>query len=455
MLPADRMRTLKRKVCVRCLVRESQPSNVLALGVKQARWDHNKSEAVQGEPSDRYQSSVATYGCDLLIQRPAPRRARFRQDTALTPQKITSLLTHFSPKKATNQTGNHYPFGALGRLFTVITSTSHSQARPIQGNTNVAWRHRQEDFHGQPDGPLPASRNQNPPSKYAAADSLPRNPTGAETHPPVQDTKRDQQSYPPGTQRVRRSADRIYYLDRDDKVIHSVLVTATRHEARPNHGSPATEALTDQFGSMNIQSNISGQGGSYQTIRHSNALSASTEKAREDAWVSSRHASAPRELPQSAGDNSTNLYARHETPRRTSPEANIGMRDERRQSRERPHVTYPQDDNEDDYGETSSLKSAQDQRRPLPPQQPEYGQYNDQSQRQPKRQVMEDSTVQSHTITNHGRRSSTSQWPDLPIINEGRELRMTRTAESNRSRDEVLDRRGFPRRKNEAILTKI
>jgi hypothetical protein len=37
-----------------CFVRESQPSNLLALGVKQARRDHGKNEVAQGESSDRY-----------------------------------------------------------------------------------------------------------------------------------------------------------------------------------------------------------------------------------------------------------------------------------------------------------------------------------------------------------------------------------------------------------------
>jgi hypothetical protein len=226
-----------------------------------------------------------------------------------------------APEKATRKIGNHYPFGALGRLFTVITSTSHSQARTIQGHTNTGLRHFQEDFHVQLDGPLPTSRNQNPISKHAAADSLPQNPTGAGTHPPVQNTQRDQQNYPPGTRKIRRDADRIYYLDRDDKVILSVLTTATRHEARPNHGSPATGALIDHFDST-IQSNVSGQGGSYQTTKHSSTVSTSTEKAREDASFSSRYVSIPRELPQSAGNDSTNLSTCHEIPRRTSPPFN-------------------------------------------------------------------------------------------------------------------------------------
>jgi hypothetical protein len=325
----------------------------------------------------------------------------------------------------------------------VITSTSHSQVGVIPGHTNAALPHRQEDFHGQPGGPLPASRNQNPTSKYAAADSLPQNPTGAETYPPVQDAKRDQQSYPPGTQKIRRNADRIYYLDRDDEVILSVPATATRHDARPNHGLPASEALTDRFDSMNIQSNVPGLGGSYQTTRHSSALSASAEKAREDAWISSRHASVPWEFPQSAGNDLTNLSTRHGILPHTLLEANIGMRDERRQPRERPRVTYPQDDNEDDYGETSSFKLAQDLRRHLP-QQSDYSQSNDQSQRQPTYQVAEDSTIQPYTSTNHGRRLSMNQRLDLQIINEDTELRTTKTAESNRGRDKVLSRREFP-----------
>jgi hypothetical protein len=37
-----------------CFVRESQPSNLLALGVKQARRDHGKNEVAHGEPSERY-----------------------------------------------------------------------------------------------------------------------------------------------------------------------------------------------------------------------------------------------------------------------------------------------------------------------------------------------------------------------------------------------------------------
>jgi hypothetical protein len=325
----------------------------------------------------------------------------------------------------------------------VITSTSHSQTKTIPEHTNAAPPHRQEDFDGQPGGPLPASRNQNPTSKYAAADSLPPNPTGAETYPPVQDAKRDQQSYPPGTQKVRRNADRTYHPDRDDKAILSVPGTATRHDARPNHGLPASEALTDRFDSINIQSNVPGLGGSYQTTRHSSALSASAEKAREDAWISSRHASVPRELPQSAGNDSTNLSTRHEIPRHISPEANVGRRDERRQPRERPRVTYPQDDNEDDYGERSSFKLTQDPRRHLP-QQSDYSQSNSQSQSQPTYQVAEDSTIQPYTSTNHGRRLSMNQRLDLQIINEDTELRTTKTAESNRGKDKVLSRREFP-----------
>jgi hypothetical protein len=384
---------------------------------------------------------VAAYGCDLLIQRPAPRHARYRQNTALYPQKITSLLTHFLPEKAANQTGNHYPFRALGRLFTVITSTPHSQAGAIPGHTNTALPHRQEDFHGQPDGPLPASRNQNPTSKYAAADSLPQNHTGAETYPPVQDAKRDQQSYPPETRKGRRNADRTYHLDRDDEAVLSVPATATRHEARPNDGLLASEALTDQFDSMNIRSNVLGRNRSYQTTRHSSAPNASTEKAREDAWFSSRHASVPREFPQSAGNDSTNLSTRHEILRRTTPESNTSIRDEHRQSRERPRVAHLQDDNEDDDDETSSFESARDLRRSLPSQQSEYSQFNDQSQRQPKRQAVEGSTVQPHTISSHGRRPSINQRPGLQIINEDRELKVMKTMESNRGKVEVLDHR--------------
>jgi hypothetical protein len=279
-----------------------------------------------------------------------------------------------------------------------------------------------------------------PTDEYAATDSLPRNLADAETHLPVQDAKRDQQSYPPGTWRVRKSANRIYYLDRHDQLI-SVSVTTTRHEARPNYGSPVTDALTDQFDSMNIRSNVSEQGEPHRTIRSLSTPSAPPEKACGDALLSSRHASDSWRVSQSPGDDSTNLY--HGIPRRASPDADSGMRDERCQPRERPRVAYPQDDNEDDYGKTSPFKSAQDSRRSLPPQQPEYSQSSGQSQRQPKSQVVEDPTVQSHTVINHGRRLSTNQWPSLQVINEGKELRMTKTVECNRGKVEVLDHREF------------
>ena len=306
----------------------------------------------------------------------------------------------------------------------MITSTSHSQARILQGHTNTALR---EDSHGQPDGPLPASRNQNTAGRHAAADPLPRNLAGAETHLSIPDAKRDQQSYPPETGKVRKNADRKYYQDRHDKLTPGVLTTTTHREAGPNHGSPATETLKDQFGSMNIQNNVSGQGGSHQTIRNSSVLSASTEKARGDALFSSRYANISREVPQLARNDSMNLSTRHETPRR--------------QSRERPRVTYPQGDNEDGDDETSSFESTQGLRRSLPSQQSEYSQSNDQSQRQPERQAVEGSTVQPHTISSHGRRPSTNQRPGLQIINEGKELKVMKTMESNRGKVEVLDHR--------------
>jgi hypothetical protein len=325
----------------------------------------------------------------------------------------------------------------------VITSTPHSQASTVQWHTNTTLQHRQEDLYDEPGRPTPASRNHNPTREHAAADSLPRNLAGAGTYLPVQDTKNDQQNYPPGTKKIRKTADRTYYLDQHDQLICSVPATAARHEARPNHRSSTTEALISQFDSMNVQSNVSGQGGSHRTTRHSSTLGDSTEKARGDARILSRHVSDPREVWESADHDSTNPSTRPGIPRRASPEAGIGMRDEHRQSRERPRINYPQGDNEDGNGETSSLKSAQDPRRHLPPQQSEYSQHNNQSQRQPKPMAGEDSTAQPHTSTTHVRRSSLNQQHDLQIINEGSELRMTKTAESNRGKDKVMDRRGF------------
>jgi hypothetical protein len=339
----------------------------------------------------------------------------------------------------------------------VITSTPHSQAGTIQRHTNTALQHRQEDLYDESGRLPPASRNHNPTGKPAAADSLSRNLAGAETYLPVQDTKIDQQNYPPGTKKIRKNADRIYYLDRHDQVILSVSATATRHEARPNHGSSATEALTDRLDSMNVRSNVSGQGGSDQTTRRSSALGASTEKASGDAWVSSRHVNDPREVSLSASNDSTSLPIRPEIPRRTSPEAGISRRDERRRSREGPRATYSQDDDADDYGETSIFKSAQDSRSPLPPQQPEYSRYSDQSQHQQKRTAGNDSTAQRRPISIHARRPSGNQRPGLQMINEGKELKTTTIRESNRGNVEVMDSRVFPlvQKKKEQFLPNI
>ena len=325
----------------------------------------------------------------------------------------------------------------------VITSTPHSQASTVQRYPNTALQHRQEDLYDEPGRLPPARQNPNPTGKYAAADSLPRNFPGAETHLPVQDTKNDQQNYPPGTKKVRRSADRIYYLDGHDQVIRTVPATAARHEPRPNYGSSATEALADRLDSMNVRSNVSGQGGSDRTTRYSSAPGASTEKAFGDARDPSRHVNDPREVSLSASNDSTSL----EIPRRASPEAGIGRRDERRQSREGPRVTYSQDDNEDDYGKTSFSKSAQDSRSPLPPQQSEYSRSSDQSQHQQKRTAGNDTTAQRRPITFQTRRPSVNQKPGLQIINEGR--KMTTITESNRGNAEVMDSRVFP-----PVLTK-
>src|SRR5271156_3562591 len=98
----------------------------------------------------------------------------------------------------------------------VIISTPHSQASTVPRHTNTTLQHRQEGLYDELGRPPPASRNYNPTGKHAAADSLPRNLAGAETHLPVQDTKNDQQNYPPGTKKVRRTADRTYYLDQHD-----------------------------------------------------------------------------------------------------------------------------------------------------------------------------------------------------------------------------------------------
>lgn len=281
----------------------------------------------------------------------------------------------------------------------VITSTPHSQASTVQRPDNTALQHRQEDLFDEP-GKLPsASQNHNPAGKHAAADSLPRNLAGAETHLPVQDTKNDQQNCPPGTKKVRRSADRIYYLDRHDQVILSIPATPTRHEPRPNYGLSATEALTDRLDSMNVRSNVSGQGGSDRTTRHSSAPGASSEKA---------------------------------------------FGDERRQSREGPRVTYSQDDNEDDYGKTSFSKSARDSWSPLPPQQSEHSRSNDQSQHQQKRTAGNDSTAQRCPTNTQTRRPSGNQKPSLQMINEGRELKVTTIKEINRGNVEVMDSRVFP-----------
>src|SRR5437764_15444038 len=99
---------------------------------------------------------------------------------ALTPPRIASIFTHSFPEKAASQTGNHYPFRVLGRLFIVITSTPHSQATTVQRYTNTALQHRQEDLYDEPGRLPPASQNPNPTGKHAAADSLPRNLAGAE-----------------------------------------------------------------------------------------------------------------------------------------------------------------------------------------------------------------------------------------------------------------------------------
>jgi len=342
----------------------------------------------------------------------------------------------------------------LGRLLILITSTPHSQASTVQRHTNTASQHRQEDLYDEPGRLPPASRNHDPIGKHTAADSLPRNLAGAETRLPVQDTKKDQQNYPPGTKRIRKSADRIYYLDRHDQVILSVPATATRHEERPNHGSSAIEALTDRLDSMNVRSNVSGQGGSDWTTRYSSAPGASTEKARGDAWVSSRHVNDPREVSLLASNDSTSLSIRPGIPQRASPDAGVGRRDEQLQSRERPRVTYSQDDNEDDNGETPFFQSAQDSRSPLPSQQSEYSRSNDQSQHQQKRPAGNDSTAQRRPISIHPRRPSGNQKPDLEMINEGRELKMTKITEINRGKAEVMDSRVFSPVLKRAILTK-
>jgi len=325
----------------------------------------------------------------------------------------------------------------------VITSTPHSQASILQRHPNTTLQYRQEDLHDEPGRPPPASRNHNPTGERAAVDSLPRNLAGAETYLPVRDTKNDQQNYRPGTKEVRRTADRIYHPDRHDQPILSIPATAPRHEARPNHGSFATEALTDRLESMNVRSNVSGQGGSDRITRHSSALSASTEKAYGDVWVSSRHVNNPREVSPSASNDSASLSIRHEIPRRASLEVGIGRRDERHQYQEGSRVTYSQDDNEDDYGETSFFKSAQDSRSPLPPQQSEYSRSSDQSQHPQKRTAGNDSTAQRRPNNIHTRRPSGNQKPGLQMINEGRELKMTTITESNRGNAEVMDSRVF------------
>lgn len=336
-------------------------------------------------------------------------------------------------------------------MLILITSTPHSQASTVQRHTNTASQHRQEDLYDEPGRLPPASRNHDPIGKHTAADSLPRNLAGAETRLPVQDTKKDQQNYPPGTKRIRKSADRIYYLDRHDQVILSVPATATRHD---NHGSSAIEALTDRLDSMNVRSNVSGQGGSDRTTRYSSAPGASTEKAFGDARDPSRHVNDPREVSLSASNDSTSLSIRPGIPQRASPDAGVGRRDEQLQSRERPRVTYSQDDNEDDNGETPFFQSAQDSRSPLPSQQSEYSRSNDQSQHQQKRPAGNDSTAQRRPISIHPRRPSGNQKPDLEMINEGRELKMTKITEINRGKAEVMDSRVFSPVLKRAILTK-
>jgi hypothetical protein len=323
----------------------------------------------------------------------------------------------------------------------VVTSTSHSQGSTVQRRTNAALQDPQKDLYDEPDKLPPTSRNHDPTGKYAAADSLPPNLTGVGTHLPVQDTKNDLQNYPPGTKKVRRNADRIYYLDRHDQVILSVPATAARHGARSNHGLSATEALTDRLDSTNVRSDVPGQGGSDRTTRHSSAPGASTERACGDTWVSPRHVNDPREVSLSASNDSTSLSIRPKISRRASPEAGIGRRDERRQSREGPRVTYSQDDNEDDYGKAPYFKPAQDSRSPLPPPQPEYSRSNGQSQ---KRTAGNDSTAQRHPINTHARRPSGNQRPGLQMINEGRELKVTTITEINRGNGEVMDSRVFP-----------
>jgi hypothetical protein len=81
----------------------------------------------------------------------------------------------------------------------VITSLSHSQAGNIQGHTNTALQHHHEDLYDEPDRAPLASRDHTPTGKHAAADFLARNAVDTKAHLPVQDTKNDQQNYPPGT----------------------------------------------------------------------------------------------------------------------------------------------------------------------------------------------------------------------------------------------------------------
>jgi Clr5 domain len=77
-----------------------------------------------------------------------------------------------------------------------VTSLSHSQAGSIQGHANTALQRHDEDLYDEPDGVPLASRDHTPTGKHTAADFL---VVDAKTHPPVQDTKNDQQNSPPGT----------------------------------------------------------------------------------------------------------------------------------------------------------------------------------------------------------------------------------------------------------------